>query len=63
MEENKKQQIVHWFSEFIEIANNFWKEDNIELFNYWKGQVMGLSKMVNLLELDIDTDYYLKKMP
>lgn len=58
-----KSQIEHFFKEFTRLANAFWTDGNMVLFNYWKGQVIGMSKVVNQIGIDIDTDYWLKQIP
>lgn len=62
MNDKQKAQTEHYFISFIKLANDFFNDGNMELYNYWKGQVMGISKMCNLLNLDIDTKYYLNQM-
>jgi hypothetical protein len=62
MTEKQKVQTLHYLENFIELANNFFNDGNMELYNYWKGQVMGICKMCTLLELDIDTKYYLQRL-
>lgn len=58
-----KPQIEHFFKKFTRLANEFFNDNDMVLFNYWKGQVMGMSKVVNQLGLDINTDYWLKQIP
>ena len=58
-----KPQIEHFFKEFTRLANSFWNDGDMVLYNYWKGQAMGMSKVVNQIGLDIDTDYWLKQIP
>jgi len=60
---NQKEQVEHYFKEFVKLANQFWNENDKPHYEYWKGQVMGMSKVVNIFELDIDTSYYLKQLP
>lgn len=59
MTNRQKKQTEHYLNSFIELANTFFNENNMELYNYWKGQVFGITKMCTLLELNIDTKYYL----
>jgi len=58
-----KPQIEHFFKEFTRLANLFWNDGDMILFNYWKGQVMGMAKVVNKIGMDIDTDYWLRQIP
>ena len=62
MTDKQKAQTLHYLETFVDLANNFFNEGDMVNNNYWKGQVMGISKMCNLLNLGIDTDYYLKQM-
>lgn len=63
MNETQKNQIIHWLNAFIKTSNNFDEDGNKPLSEYWKGQVMGICKMITLLELDIDGSYYLNQLP
>jgi hypothetical protein len=60
---SSKPQIDHYFKEFTRLANKFWDEGDMELYNYWKGQVMGMSHLATTLGIDIDTNYWLKQIP
>jgi hypothetical protein len=62
MEIEKLNQIEHYLKEFIKLQNSFWYDHNDELANYWKGQVMGICKVIEVLDLVIDSDYYLKQL-
>ena len=58
-----KSQIEFYFKDFTEKANSFWEENNEPLYNYWKGQVFGMTKVVKEMGLDIDFDYWLRQIP
>lgn len=61
--EEQKRQIVHRFNTYVELANKFFEEDNALYHQYWVGQVMGMAKIISLLDItDINTDYYLKNL-
>lgn len=60
--EKAKEQTIHHLEKFTELANSFWQENDMELYNYWKGQVMGICKVISAYEIDIDSEYYLKQL-
>lgn len=43
MNTQQKQQLQHFMQEFTKLANSFFEEGNMELAQYWKGQVMGIA--------------------
>lgn len=63
MKLEEKNQIEHYLLMAVERSNEFYKQDNIVLSEYWKGQVYGVIKVVNVLQLNIDTNYWLTKLP
>lgn len=63
MTELQKQQAEHWLKEFTKLANGFWSDNNSFLYEYWKGQVMGIAKVLDLIGSGIDTRHYLNKLP
>lgn len=60
---NPNAQIEHWMKEFTKLSNQFSDAGNKELQEYWKGQVMGMCKVVDLLKIDIDSGYWLRQLP
>jgi len=56
-------QIKNYLAEASRRANDFADQNNVELMEYWKGQVLGMIKIINLLELDINTEFYIKQIP
>lgn len=62
MNTEKINQIEHWLRIFIANHHTFYNNNDLKYAEYWKGQVMGIVKIINLLELDIDYNYYLKQL-
>ena len=66
--DKEKQQIEHWLKRFVELANSHFESGNKKYYEYWKGQVMGICKIIDLLQMSgvsegkIDTKYYLNQM-
>lgn len=56
-------QLKFNLKKFTENANTFFRNGNIELYEYWKGQVIGTSKVISLLKIKIDTKYWLDQIP
>ena len=54
--------LEHYLKIFTENANAFFSDGNIELCEYWKGQVMGICKVIDLLKIKIDTKYWLNQI-
>ena len=61
---NKKQEstIENWLEKFTNLSNEFSNQGNKELKEYWKGQVMGMCKIIDEIKIDIDTHYWLNKI-
>lgn len=59
------QQITHWLSNYVELANKFNEEGNKELAEYWKGQVFGTVKTTELIlgKENVDFSWYLRQLP
>ena len=55
------EQLEYYLRKFVENANHCFGTDS-ENFFYWKGQVMGICKVIDLLGLKIDTKYWLNQM-
>ncbi len=64
MTQAQKNQIIHYLDEFVRLSNSFFEDDNKALHEYWKGQVMGMCKVITELQLenDINPNYYLTKL-
>ena len=62
--QEKNQQIRNFLTEGCRRANEFADQNNNVLKEYWKGQVMGMIKIVHIFnEGDIETSFYLKQLP
>jgi hypothetical protein len=59
----EKAQIEHWLKSFTKLSNDFDKEDNKPLMEYWKGQVMGILKVTDLIGKEIHSSHYLSQLP
>ncbi len=59
----EKNQIEHYLLMAVTRCNEFDEQDDTTLREYWKGQVYGVIKVVNVLQLNIDTNYWLTKLP
>lgn len=62
MTTKQHSQTIHWLNEFTKMANLFWQNGNKENYEYWKGQVMGMCKVIPFMTEEIDTDYYLNQL-
>lgn len=62
MEAEKRNQIEHWLRVFTTNHNTFYNDNDLKYAEYWKGQVMGIGKIIDLLKLDIDYKYYLNQL-
>lgn len=64
MKEKQKEQIIHYLDKCTELSNSFFNDNNKPLHEYWKGQVMGMCKIITELQLenDINPNYYLTKL-
>lgn len=64
MNENQQKQTEHYLNEFTKLSNKFFDDGEKDLSEYWKGQVMGICKMITLLKLEdqIDITYYLNRL-
>jgi len=62
MNELQKQQVQHWLIEFSKLSVKFSDENDKVLSDYWKGQVMGICKVADLINSGIDTKYYLSQL-
>jgi hypothetical protein len=60
--ETQEKQIIHYLTSFTKLANDFFEEGNKPFQEYWKGQVMGICKIIDLMNLPFDTSYYLSKL-
>ena len=60
-----KEQIRNYLSESCRRANEFEDQNNQVLKEYWKGQVIGMIKIIKLIDLnqEINTEFYLKQIP
>lgn len=58
------QQITHWLAKYVELSNQFFEDNNMLMFEYWKGQVFGTVKTAELLlgKDNFDGSYYLKQL-
>ncbi len=64
MTTEKRQQVQHFLTEGCRKANEFDDQNNQVLKEYWKGQVMGMIKIIHLFdEGGIETSFYLKQLP
>ncbi len=63
MDEKQQKQAEHWLTEFTALSEKFFDEGDKKLSDYWKGQVMGICKMADLIDSKIDTHYYLNQLP
>jgi hypothetical protein len=59
------QQIYYWLAKYVELSNHFFDDNNMPMFEYWKGQVFGIVKTAELLlgKDKIDKSYYLNQLP
>jgi len=64
MTEKQKKQTEHYLNEFIKLHNSFFKDGDYKLAEYWKGQVMGICKMITVFECenDLNPEYYLSQI-
>jgi hypothetical protein len=64
MDSKQKEQLEQYLSKFVEKANSFFASGDYTLSEYWKGQVMGICKVITVLKLDdkINTSYYLNRL-
>ena len=63
MEDKQNRQIEKYLITYSTKSNDSWGDDNmIGLHMYWKGQVMGMCKIIDTMNLDIDTEYYLQNL-
>jgi hypothetical protein len=60
--EQQVKQVRHYFAKFTDLANQCFHEGDTEIQQYWKGQVMGMCKIVQFTDMDIDINYYLKRL-
>jgi hypothetical protein len=58
----QEEQVRFYLRRFSDLANSHFHDGNMEYHNYWKGQVMGMCKIVRFTDMNIDTDYYLKQL-
>jgi hypothetical protein len=58
----KEKEIEHLLKSYTQLANSFFQKGDFVNHSYWKGQVMGISKVVETLKLDIDHKFYLRMM-
>jgi len=63
MDENQKAQALHWLNSFTALQNSFFNDGDYKTADYWKGQVMGICKMLTLIDSDIDIKHFLNSMP
>lgn len=63
-QQEKNKQIRKFLTEGCRKANEFADQNNESLKEYWKGQVMGMIKIINTFEQDdIETSFYLNQLP
>jgi hypothetical protein len=64
MTEKQKKQTQHFLNEFIRLSNKFSDEGDKTLAEYWKGQVMGICKMITVFdcETDLNPTYFLNQL-
>lgn len=60
--EQQVKQVRHYFAKFTDLANQFFHDGDYVNQTYWKGQVMGMCKIVQFTDMDIDINYYLKRL-
>jgi len=64
MTDTQKKQTEHYLNEFVKLSLKFSEEKDKPLSEYWKGQVMGICKMITVFgyEKDISPEYYLNQL-
>ena len=61
MTQEQKNEIEHLLEEYTNLANKYWENGDDSPNHYWKGQVMGMCKVLDRVS-DIDTSFYLKRL-